>query len=138
MKTHIPRRPVTLVGLALAALLALGGQAPKADATPRAEDLRGEWVVDLRPKPGDPGYLRPFVVSAVDGRTFKGSFYDPRSEVQDARINTDWGAVRFAFTTADPNGEYHHSGVLKDSKIEGMTNAIGRKFLSYWSATRKK
>ena len=129
-----PRR-----GLILLALLVAGWDGPtKPEAPPKAEDLRGEWVVDLRPKPGDPAYLRPFAVTAADGKSFKGSFYDARAEVQDARINTDWGAVRFAFTTADPNGEYHHSGVLKDGKIEGMTNAVGRRFLSYWTAVRKE
>ena len=99
-----------------------------------AQQLVGTWKVDLRPKPGDPGYFQAFVVSSVQGPTFSGSFYG--APIEQARINTDWGAVRIAFVTSDPSGAYHHSATLKGGQLEGLTNSTGRDFLSYWRATR--
>ena len=99
-----------------------------------AQQLVGTWKVDLRPKPGDPGYFQAFVVSSVRGQTFSGTFYG--APIEQARINTDWGAVRIAFVTADPSGAYHHSATLQGGQLEGLTNSTGRDFLSYWRATR--
>lgn len=99
-----------------------------------ANALIGSWQVDLRPRPGAPAYYQEFVVSAVDGNRFIGSFYG--AEVSQARINTEWGAVRIAFVTADGSGQYHHSATLIGDRLEGLTNATGRDFLSYWSAQR--
>jgi hypothetical protein len=97
-------------------------------------DLVGNWKVDLRPTPSAPEYFQQFVVTAVDGKSFTGSFYG--AEISEGRINDDWGALRFAFVTGDQSGPYHHSGVLRAHKIEGMTLSIGRNFLAYWSAIK--
>ena len=99
-----------------------------------AQDLVGVWKVDLRPTPGDPEYFQQFVVSSVEGKTFSGTFYG--APIEQARINTDWGAVRIAFVTADQSGPYNHSATLVGNRLEGLTNSTGRNFLSYWSATK--
>ena len=99
-----------------------------------AQALVGTWKVDLRPKPGDPEYFRQFVVTSVTGKTFAGTFYG--TPVEQARINTDWGAVRIAFVTSDQSGPYHHSASLVKDQLEGLTNSTGRNFLSYWTAVK--
>ena len=96
--------------------------------------LVGVWKVDLRPTPDAPAYLQEFVVSSVRGKTFTGTFYG--APVEQARINTDWGAVRIAFVTSDGSGPYNHSATLVGSRLEGLTNSTGRDFLSFWTATR--
>ena len=111
------------------------GAADKTDQNkPSADILLGTWTVDLRPTPDAEPYFKTFVVTAVDGMTFTGTFYD--TENSDAKINTDWGTVRIAFTTADGSGPYHHSAVLAGDRLEGLTNSAGRGFLSYWSAVK--
>ncbi len=97
-----------------------------------AGQLVGSWRVDLRPRPDAPAYFQSFVVRSVEGSTFQGTFYG--SELKNGRINTDWGAVRFAFTTEDVSGIYHHSGVLRDGAMEGTSHSLGRQFLAVWSA----
>ncbi len=118
-------------------LTLLSGCATSADRRPSvdANVLIGSWQVDLRPRPGDPAYFQEFVISSVDGNRFRGSFYG--TEVTQARINTDWGAVRIAFVTADGSGQYHHSATLVGDRLQGLSNATGRDFLSYWSARRQ-
>ena len=104
-------------------------------AAPAASALLGTWKVDLRPTPDAAPYFQEFVVSKVNpDNTFEATFYG--TPVSQARINTQWGAVRIAFVTADQSGLYNHSAVLRGSTLEGLTNATGRGFLSYWSATK--
>jgi hypothetical protein len=119
------------------ALLLIAGCTPAKpiDPTVNAQELVGTWTVDLRPLPGDPEYVQSFVVSAVEGKTFTGTFYG--ATIEQARINTDWGAVRIAFVTSDQSGPYHHSAVLVGGRMEGLTNSTGRDFLSYWSAAKE-
>ena len=97
--------------------------------------LLGTWTVDLRPTPSSDPYYRDFIVSAVDGNTFTGTFYD--TPVSQGRINTDWGKLRIAFVTTDGSGPYNHSAVLEGATLEGLSNSTGRNFLSYWSAVRE-
>lgn len=104
-------------------------------SVPDSTELIGTWQVDLRPTPGAEEYFQEFVVTSIDGKTFQGSFYG--SPISQGRINTDWFAVRIAFMTEDGSGPYHHSAVLKNAKLEGLTNSTGRDFLSYWSATKR-
>lgn len=99
------------------------------------QELVGTWRVDLRSKPGDPEYFQQFVVSSVNGKEFAGTFYG--AQIEQARINADWGAVRIAFVTADQSGPYNHSATLVGGRLEGLTNSTGRNFLSFWSAVRR-
>lgn len=124
--------PIALASLC-AAMLA-GCAAPPPLVAPQASALVGAWRVDLRAKPDAPAYFQELVVTQVQGRTFTGRFYG--SPISQGRLNTDWDAVRIAFVTEDGSGPYHHSGVLVGTRIEGLTNSIGRDFLSYWSATK--
>ena len=126
----------TIIALLFAFILAACATAPVSkSAEVDATVLIGKWQVDLRPAPGDAAYFQEFVVTAVDGKTFQGTFYG--SPVSEGRINTDWSAVRIAFVTGDRSGFYYHSAVLKDGRLEGLTNSTGRNFLSYWSAKKQ-
>lgn len=118
--------------LALVSTLVAGCASPPPGAAPDARALIGTWVVDLRPTPDAPAYTQAFVVSQVDGKRFSGSFYG--APIRQGQLNTDWGAVRLAFVTADGSGSYHHSAVLRDGRLEGLTHAPARDFLAYWSA----
>jgi len=99
------------------------------------DSLVGTWRVDLRPTPNADPYFQEFVVTSVQDSSFSGNFYN--SPISQGRINTDWGTLRIAFTTADGSGPYHHSAILKGKKLEGLSNSTGRDFLAYWSAVRE-
>ena len=135
---HGHHKGVTLPmrNLAIANLLALACAVPlQAQTAPPSSALVGSWKVDLRPSPDAPPYFQEFVVTKVTGeKTFEGTFYG--APVSQARINTEWGAVRIAFVTADASGPYNHSAVLSNGKLEGLTNSTGRDFLAYWSASK--
>jgi ketosteroid isomerase-like protein len=96
-------------------------------------DLVGTWRVDLRAAPEAEEYFQEMVILSVDG-VLTGTFYG--TEIQDAHLNKDWGALRFAFVTEDESGLYHTSGILRDGRLEGTTHSIGRGFLAYWTAER--
>lgn len=126
---------ILLVMLALVAgVVGVGVAQRAAGADPAA--LVGAWTVDLRPTPGAPPASAPFEVKTVDGTSFTGTFYG--SEIRDGRVNGDWGAVHFAFTTYDGTGPYHHAGRLVDGRLEGTTNSVGRRFLAVWRAERTR
>ena len=126
----------TTASLLTALVLLTGCTTPPVTSSPQPAKLIGVWKVDLRPDPAAAGYYQEFVVTAVQGKSFSGTFYG--APISQARINTDWGAVRIAFVTADGSGDYNHSAVLTGDKLEGLTNSTGRDFLSYWSATKEK
>lgn len=126
----------TTASLFTALVLLTGCTTPPVTSNPEPGKLVGVWKVDLRPDPAAAGYYQEFVVTAVQGKSFSGTFYG--APISQARINTDWGAVRIAFVTADGSGDYNHSAVLAGDKLEGLTNSTGRDFLSYWSATKEK
>lgn len=121
---------------ALTLLLSLGC-APRAQlaSAPEATELLGTWTVDLRPTPDAEAYYQEFVVTAVDGKRFTGTFYG--TAIENARVNTDWGQLHFAFTTADGSGAYNTSGVLVDGKLQGRTHSLGREFLAVWTAEKQ-
>jgi hypothetical protein len=126
----------TLFSIAIIGVVALANQLTASEFdNPKAEDLVDVWQVDLRPTPDAPAYFKDFVVKSVDGNGFIGTFYD--SPISNGRINTDWGAVYFAFTTSDGSGTYNHSGVLRDGKLEGLSLSIGRGFLGVWRGEKK-
>ncbi len=121
--------------LCLIALLLTGCAITKLDVqSVDAQALVGTWKVDLRPTPTDSAYFQQFVVSAVVGKKFSGTFYG--APIQHARINSDWGNLRIAFVTNDQSGPYNHSATLVGNKLEGLSNSTGRDFLSYWSAAK--
>ena len=125
------------IGALAIALLCIGcGTSSRMTATPTADGLVGTWKVDLRPTPDADPYYQEFVVEAVDGATLVGSFYG--TPIENARVNTDWGQVHFAFTTSDGSGVYNTSGALVGAQLRGTTHSIGRGFLAVWTAERKE
>jgi hypothetical protein len=119
----------------LAVALLVGCATSATPVAPSSAVLVGTWKVDLRLSPTTEAYYQEFVVASVEGKTFTGTFYG--TPVTQARINTDWGAVRIAFVTSDGSGQYNHSAVLIGHKLEGLSNSTGRNFLSYWSAIKQ-
>jgi len=121
-------------GVAGLLALAAAGSSRAQTASPAAA-LLGRWTVDLRPSPDAAPALQELLITRVtDELKFEGSFYG--APVSQARINTRWGAVRIAFVTADASGPYHHSAVLREGRLEGLSNSTGRDFLAYWSAVK--
>lgn len=137
---HRARPPFVLVALLLAvgagAALVLPARAgTPQDAVLDPAVLVGTWTVDLRPAPDADPYDQPMEITAAGDGTLAGTFYG--SDIEEARLNLDWGAVRFAFVTNDGSGPYNTTGVLReDGTLEGTTHSIGRGFLAYWTATR--
>ena len=125
-----------LLFLVTAAAVACGVAVEKPIQTPNADALVGTWSVDLRPTPEADPYFQPFVVRSVDGNSFEGNFYG--SEIANARLNGDWGALHFAFTTEDDSGVYHTSGFIDGDGLRGTTHSLGRDFLAVWSAKREE
>ncbi len=108
-------------------------------ATANADDvdpvvLPGTWSVDLRPTPDSEPYLQTLEINKVQGDRFSGSFYG--TSFEDGIINSNWGVVYFAFTTADARTSYHHSGYLDGSNIFGRTHAPEREMLSIWTGKK--
>lgn len=99
------------------------------------EALPGTWKVDLRPTPDAEPNFKEFVVTAVEGATFEGTFYD--TPISEGRINSDWGKLRLAFVTADASGPYYHSATLEEGRLEGLSLSTGRGFLAYWTASKQ-
>ncbi|MCA9727433.1 MAG: hypothetical protein KC729_07105 [Candidatus Eisenbacteria bacterium] len=126
-------RTVQLVGIGM--LLFLMGCAGATKQRSGGEaGLLGTWKVDLRPTPDAEPYYQEFIVEQIEDGTFRGSFY--HTPVENARLNTDWGEVHFAFTTADNSGAYNTSGVLRDGILHGTTHSLARGFLAVWTAER--
>ena len=99
-------------------------------------ELTGTWQIDLRPLPDAAPYLKEFVVSDYKDGTLSGTFYD--TPFSDGKVNTRWGKIYFAFTTADNSGVYYHSGSMSDGKVSGTSFSTGRKFLQPWFSVMKK
>lgn len=112
--------------------------APSREADPPADPSRliGTWLADLRPRPDAPDYDQEFVVRGVANQVPVGTFYG--RELQDARLNLDWGTTHFAFTTSDARerGTYNTAGRIVGDHLEGTTHPLGRNFLAVWTATR--
>jgi hypothetical protein len=116
--------------------MGLGACSSHTSRTVAARDLLlGTWKVDLRPTPDAAPYYKEFVVTAVQGGTFSGTFYG--SPISEGRINNDWGKLRIAFVTSDGSGPYYHSATLENNDLEGLSNSTGRGFLAYWTAVKK-
>ena len=123
----------------LTLLICIGLQGCSAGASKAVipEDaLPGTWKVDLRPTPDAEPNFKEFVVTAVQGATFEGTFYD--TPISEGRINNDWGKLRIAFVTADASGPYFHSATLEHGKLEGLSLSTGRGFLAYWTAVKQQ
>lgn len=98
--------------------------------------LLGTWEIDLRPSPNASPYMKEFTVSKYEDGVLNGIFYD--TPFKNGRINTSWGKIYFAFTTADNSGTYYHSGYLEDGKLLGSSFSPARGFMLPWFSVKKK
>lgn len=98
--------------------------------------LYGTWEIDLRPAPDADPYLKEFTLLKFENGLLTGMFYD--TPFKDGRVNTAWGKVHFAFTTADGSGTYFHSGYLEQGRLNGISFSPSRGFMLPWKSVRKK
>ena len=99
-----------------------------------ADPLVGEWTIDLRPTPDAEAYFQKFMVIAVDGNTFTGTFYG--SPIENGLINRNWDKLYFAFTTSDASNDYYHSGYMENGTLEGITYCPNRTFTAPWTGIK--
>ena len=132
-----------LLGFALLSSLALPFLAVAEDGKtafkPAPEMLLGTWIVDLRPKPEAPAYLKKLVITSVADGKLTGTFYND-TPLQAGRINiTSSDYLCFAFFTDPGEGAYNTSGrLVSPDRLEGMTLSTSRGFLMPWHAAREK
>ena len=100
------------------------------------DDIKGTWVVDLKPSPDSEPYLKEFVVGDITGKTFIGTFYD--TEFKEGKLNNNWEVIYFAFSTSDYSIDYFHSGYFKDGVVYGISYAPGRDLLIPWTGKKKE
>lgn len=110
--------------------------AQEADSAMSPSDtLVGEWTIDLRPTPEADGYYQMFVVTAVEGNTFSGTFYG--SPVKNGLINRNWDKLYIAFTTSDDSNDYYHSGYLENGSLQGISYCPNRAFAAPWTGAKE-
>ncbi|MBC7557434.1 MAG: beta-lactamase family protein [Chryseobacterium sp.] len=98
--------------------------------------LKGTWIIDLRPTPKSEAYYREFLIKSIDSKKFTGEFYG--SSFENGMFNTDWGKIYFAFTTADKENIYYHSGFIEGDVISGVSFSADRKFISHWTGHKNQ
>jgi hypothetical protein len=101
-----------------------------------ADPMIGEWTIDLRPTPDAEGYYQMFVVTAVEGNTFSGTFYG--SPIENGFVNRNWDQLYFAFTTSDASNDYYHSGFLENGTLQGISYCPNRSFTAPWTGVKKQ
>ncbi|MEO7561191.1 MAG: hypothetical protein ABIT07_01285, partial [Ferruginibacter sp.] len=99
------------------------------------ETIKGTWTIDLRPTPNSEAYYKDFIIKPTGEKDFSGAFYG--SAFNNGKFNTDWDKIYFAFTTADKEKIYSHSGYIDGDKISGITFSADRKFISHWTGQKK-
>lgn len=112
----------------------VSAQSDKTDKETQIEFLKGEWKIDLRPTPTSEAYYQSFVITEISENKFEGTFYG--STIKEGLINRYWDRLYFAFSTADSNTEYYHSGYLEDGKLVGISYCPGREFAAPWSGVK--
>lgn len=73
-----------------------------------AETIKGIRGIDLRPTQKSEAYYKDFIITPNAGKNFSGEFYG--SSFSTGKFNTDRDKIYFAFTTADKENTYYHSG----------------------------
>jgi CubicO group peptidase (beta-lactamase class C family) len=99
------------------------------------ENVRGAWIIDLRPDPNSDAYLKDFIINPIKDKSFGGEFYGTAFET--GKFNTDWEFLYFAFTTNDNDNTYFHSGYIDGGKIFGISYSPEKKFISHWTGVKK-
>lgn len=114
----------------LFALLPMGLMAQEAN------DLVGNWKIDLRPTPESEGYYQYFEVKTIEDNSFTGTFYG--SPIKGALLNANWPKLYFSFTTSDNTHDYYHSGYLENGTVQGISYCPGRSFVQPWNGEVEK
>ena len=99
------------------------------------DNIKGTWIIDLRPEPNSEPYLKDFLITPNEGKSFSGEFYG--AEFSNGIFNTDWENLYFAFSTKNTINTYFHSGYIIGNKIYGISYSSERKFTSHWTGTKK-
>jgi hypothetical protein len=102
---------------------------------PVMDSAAGTWVIDLRPAPASPPYLKEFKITKITGNKFDGEFYG--YPFTGGYINADWDKIYFAFTTTDQSGTYFHSGSIEAGKVNGMSLNESRQLFIPWRGQKK-
>ncbi len=98
--------------------------------------LIGKWQLDMTPEnPGDANFASMEIRSVGDG-SFEGFFYRDGVRIRDGRLNTQTGVISGALVSGDNSGTYNSTFYYKDGVLHGSTHAIGRDFLSVWTAIK--
>jgi hypothetical protein len=100
------------------------------------DSVIGTFIIDLRPTPESEPYLKEFKFTKVSGKKFDGEFYG--YPFSGGFLNTDWGKIYFAFTTADQSGTYFHSGYIEGNKVFGMSLNEARELMLPWRGEKMK
>lgn len=103
---------------------------------PVADSALGTWVIDLRPTPESPAYLKEFKFTKISGKLFDGEFYG--YPFSGGFLNLDWDKIYFAFTTQDQSSTYFHSGYIEGDTVHGITLNESRQFVLPWKGVKKK
>ena len=99
------------------------------------DKVKGTWIIDLRPEPNSEPYLKDFIITPNEGKSFSGEFYG--TEFSNGIFNSDWDKLYFAFSTNDITNTYFHSGYISGNKIFGVSYSSERKFISQWTGIKK-
>jgi CubicO group peptidase (beta-lactamase class C family) len=99
------------------------------------DKIKGTWIIDLRPEPNSEPYLKDFIITPNEGKSFSGEFYG--TEFSNGIFNSDWENLYFAFSTKDEANTYFHSGYIIGNKIYGISYSSERKFTSHWTGIKK-
>ncbi len=99
------------------------------------EKVRGTWVIDLRPGPNSEAYLKDFIITPGNEKSFSGEFYG--TAFSTGKFNTEWEYLFFAFTTSDKENIYYHSGFIDGDNIFGISYSADRKFITHWTGKKK-
>lgn len=108
----------------------------QSNSTLKTKNALGTWIIDLRPTPTSEPYLKEFVFTKINEKEFEGEFYG--TPFTGGLFNTDFDKLYFAFTTADQNNTYFHSGYIEGDKMQALTFCESRKFTLPWKGEKKK
>ncbi len=107
----------------------------RADAS-AANQLLGDWQVDLTPADRADDVYALLRFAQIDDAHFTGAFYHADVPMRQSRLQWQSGVLYGAFVTADASGEYHSSFRFQNGQLSGTTHALQRDFLSVCSAQR--
>ena len=100
--------------------------------------LKGTWKLDMSPQDKSDSNFAMMKITKVNDNVFKGEFYRDGVKIRNGNINTQLGVIYGALISGDNSGEYNTTFYYKDGILHGTTHAVGRDFLSVWTATKTK